>query len=123
MKVRFYIPFLTMLCPLAHSTSQLPDVPVTVIYNPIITVTPDRYNENFPDRLPVRLLINEQGRVERVIYAENTPQKYKELIDPNMKLAKFTPYLRQGVALKSVVPFTVRFTIQSEYDYNGELGE
>lgn len=112
-----------MLCPLAHSTSQLPDVPVTVIYNPIITVTPDRYNENFPDRLPVRLLINEQGRVERVIYAENTPQKYKELIDPNMKLAKFTPYLRQGVALKSVVPFTIRFTIQSEYDYNGELGE
>ncbi|NWK53209.1 hypothetical protein HYG89_11760 [Acinetobacter sp. SwsAc5] len=123
MRTRFYTIILAFLSPLGHATSNIPDVPVSVVYNPIITITPDRYNESFPERLPVRLLINELGRVERVIYPENTPQKYKELVDSNMKQAKFTPYLKQGVAVKSVVPFTVRFTIQTEYDYNGDLGE
>lgn len=123
MRTKFYTIILATLSPLGHSAPHIPDMPVSVVYNPTITITPDRYNESFPERLPVRLLINKQGRVERVFYSENTPQKYKELVDSNMKRAKFTPYLKQGVAVKSVVPFTVRFTIQSEYDYNGDLGD
>lgn len=108
---------------ISHADQKNYDVPVSVIYNPVITITPDRHSENFPDRLPVKLIVNEKGSVDQVLYSEKTPDKYKEIIDNNMKLAKFTPYLKRGVPVKSIVPFSVRFFIQSEYDYNGELGE
>ena len=118
MKTRFII-LLSALVPIfGHSDSTLQDVPVSVIYNPVITITPDKYTENYPDRLPVKLIVNEKGRVDRVLYLNNTPKKFKEIVDSNMKLARFTPYLKQGVAVKSVVPFTVKFFIQTEYDYN-----
>lgn len=123
MKTRFII-LLSALVPIfGHSDSTLQDVPVSVIYNPVITITPDQYTENYPDRLPVKLIVNEKGKVDRVLYFNNTPKKFKEIVDSNMKLARFTPYLKQGVAVKSVVPFTVKFFIQTEYDYNSELGD
>lgn len=108
---------------LTLANHQLSDVPVTIIYSPEITIAPDQYPRSYPEKFPVKLLINEKGRVDRVFYPENTPQQLIQLIDRNMKLAKFTPYFRQGVAVKSIVPFTVKFVIQTEYDYNGELGD
>jgi hypothetical protein len=37
-----------------------------------------------------------------------------------MKIAEFSPYLKDGQAIKSIVPFTVRFNIISEEDYSGD---
>lgn len=108
---------------IGHTDNSNQDIPVSLVYNPVITITPDQHNETYPEKLPVKLIINEIGRVERVIFYENTPERFKDIVNSNMKIAKFTPYIKKGIAVKSIVPFTVSFFIQSEYDYNGELGD
>lgn len=123
MGFKYFVLVLSIIFSHTYAKTPMPDISVSTVYNPVITIGPDQYVEKYPERLPVRLIINELGRVEKVIYAENTPDKYKQIIDKNMKIAKFTPYMKQGIAVKSIVPFTVRFNILSEYEYNGEIGD
>lgn len=123
MGLKYLVLVLPIISSLCYAKTPMPDIPVSTVYNPVITIGPDQYAEKYPERLPVKLIINELGKVEKVIYSENTPDKYKQIIDKNMQMAKFTPYMKQGIAVKSVVPFTVRFNILSEYDYNGEIGD
>lgn len=99
------------------ASTPLPDREVTVIYAPTITINPDEDQSKFPNSQLVRLLINKEGFVERVYFPDSTSTPVKTKIEKEIRFAKFTPYLRQGIAVKSIVPYVVNFSFISEEEY------
>lgn len=100
----------------SHATDTL----VTTIYAPTINISPSKSMFNFPNTLPIHLLINKKGKVEDIKFPKDTKDYVKNEIRNSMKIAEFSPYLKDGQAIKSIVPFTVRFNIISEEDYSGD---
>ncbi|EOZ8645495.1 hypothetical protein ACQWTT_001246 [Acinetobacter baumannii] len=110
---------LTTQATFVFASPPLPDRNVTVVYAPTITINPDEDQSKFPNTLLVKLLINKEGFVERVYFPDNTSILVKNKIEKEIRFAKFTPYLRQGIAVKSIVPYVLNFSFISEEEYRG----
>lgn len=100
--------------------SHAADTLVTTIYAPAINIAPSKSMFNFPNTLPIQLLINKDGKVEDIKFPKDTMDYVRNEIRTSMKNAEFSPYLKDGQAIKSIVPFIVRFNIISEEDFSGD---
>ena len=93
---------------------------VGTIYSPTVTVYPDDDIQAFPKVMNVKLLIDTKGKVEQIYYPEQTKLPVQKKVDYAVKTARFTPYIRNGVPTKSIIPYTVIFDFMSEEDYRGK---
>lgn len=103
----------------AAANNYVPDQPSSVLYAPTITINPDEQFHAYPSTQLVKLLINEQGKIEKIYYPKNLPEHVISKIESNMKFANFSPYKRNGIAVKSIVPYYVNFYTISEEEYSG----
>lgn len=102
--------------PFAFAQDEL----VSLVYAPVIQVTPAESQLGYPSSVSVKLLINQLGRVEQVFYPKNTLSLIKDKVDGTIKTAKFTPYKRNGQPVKSIVPYTITFYVMDDIDYAGD---
>lgn len=103
----------------AYATPINFDKEVTVLYAPTITITPDQDSSKFPHTLLVKLLITNEGYVEKIFFANDIDSLVKRRIENEMRYARFSPYLKQGIAVKSIVPYVVNFYFITEEEYGG----
>lgn len=101
------------------NATQMPDQFAQVIYVPTISINPDENNRSFPPSQMVKLFISKEGKVVKVFYANNTNKEIKQKIDKAMNNASFTPYLKAGVPVQSIVPYIVNFYYLTEEEYRG----
>ncbi|WP_436659826.1 hypothetical protein [Acinetobacter sp. P1(2025)] len=102
------------LIPLIFALSNIAkanDIPVGSLFTPIIDINPSEYNGTTPKDIHVKLLINTNGLIEHIYYPENMPTELIKRVDSTVKTARFTPYYRDGQAVKSIVPFTIKFQL------------
>lgn len=118
LKKLFYVAFvLAAQCTYANSTFM--DEKATVIYAPTITINPDEQEFIYPSELSVKLLLSKEGNVLKVYFSNGTPPYIISKTEHALKAARFTPYKKQGIAVRSIVPYTVNFYILSEEEYRG----
>lgn len=115
----FFLIFAATLTISAYAASINFDKEVTVLYAPTITITPDQDSSKFPHSLLVKLLITNEGYVEKVYFANGINPLVKKRIENEMRYARFSPYLKQGIAVKSIVPYVVNFYFLTEEEYGG----
>lgn len=116
-KYFWLIPFIAFS--LESNAETLPDRPSQVIYSPTIVINPDENNSSFPSSQIVKLLISNEGKVLKVFYPNGTKKEVIQKIDVAMRTASFTPYLKQGNAVQSIVPYVVNFYYLTEEEYRG----
>ena len=102
-KYFWLIPFIAFS--LESNAKTLPDRPSQVIYSPTIVINPDE-NSN-------------EGKVLKVFYPNGTKKEVIQKVDVAMRAASFTPYLKQGNAVQSIVPYVVNFYYLTEEEYRG----
>lgn len=101
-----------------HANNLL-DRPSQVIYSPTVVINPDENSSSFPSSQLVKLLISTEGKVSKVFYPNGTSKHVIQKIDSAMRSASFTPYLKQGNAVQSIVPYVVNFYYLTEEEYRG----
>lgn len=99
--------------------NKLLDRPSQVIYSPTVVINPDEISSSFPSSQLVKLLISKEGKVIKVFYPKGTSQKVIQKIDSAMSSASFTPYLKNGHVVQSIVPYVVNFYYLTEEEYRG----
>jgi hypothetical protein len=114
--------FILLFCSsseLLYAKNLLPDQNATVIYAPTININPDEQNESYPEVEKIKLLVTKEGFIEEVYFAKETPFHVRNKVKLAMKQAIFTPYRKEGVAVKSIVPYEVIFYMLGEDEYRG----
>lgn len=102
-----------------HAANVIPDQEAKVIYSPTITINPDEISSLYPESQLVKLLLSKEGYVQKVYYPEGTLKEVINKVDYALKTARFTPYLKEGRAVQSIVPYIVNFYFISEEEYRG----
>lgn len=111
------IPFIAFS--LESNATNLPDHPSQVIYSPTVIINPNESSSSFPSSQLVKLLISKEGKVLKVFYPTGTSVEIIQKIDTAMRSASFTPYLKQGKPVQSIVPYVVNFYFLTEEEYRG----
>jgi hypothetical protein len=97
--------FLLSLGLIIPTLTQAQNIPVKVIYFPDIP-KPESLNK---DKIRIKLLINAKGKPERISYEDDILENQKSEINKFVRIAKFTPYLKDGQPVESIVPYTIKF--------------
>ncbi|MDP7851024.1 hypothetical protein [Acinetobacter baumannii] len=103
----------------ANAANVIPDQEAKVIYSPTITINPDELSSLYPESQMVKLLLSKDGYVKKVFYPEGVRNEVISKVDYALRTARFTPYLKQGKPVQSIVPYVVNFYFISEEEYRG----
>lgn len=104
---------------LSHAANVSPDQNAKVIFSPTITINPDELSSSYPESQFVKLLLSKEGYVRKVFYPEGTRKEVINKVDYALKTSRFTPYIKQGQPVQSIVPYVVNFYFITEEEYRG----
>lgn len=89
------------------------DVPISVQYSPSFHF--DQSQPYTPYKTASYILVDLRGMVKQVNLPPNTPALIENIVRNELKAARFTPYIKNGIAIEAWLYYPILITPEETY--------